>query len=75
MIKGYQTYLFRYKFQGAEWGFEIVARSEEEAKRRLQSMQYANYDGELYARIPYELGWLAKAAVFLRNLFANKKTA
>lgn len=49
---GYQRYLFEYRFEGAEWGIEIVARSPGEAKERLNAMNWAQYKGEIKAKIP-----------------------
>lgn len=46
------VYLFSYRFEGAEYGFEIPARNEAEAKRRLSAMGLARYDGKLVAKIP-----------------------
>ncbi|CAD5300692.1 hypothetical protein BOSE62_70399 [Bosea sp. 62] len=49
-----RRYLFEYRHDGAEWGVEIAARSPEEAKRRLQAMTWARFEGEIKAsaRIP-----------------------
>ena len=33
----YERYLFEYRFQDAEWAFEIVAKSPHEAKERLRA--------------------------------------
>lgn len=63
-----KTYLFSYSHQGVRWNFEIPAESEADAKVRLGKMQYANFDGELIAKIPSSSGWLARAVVSLRNL-------
>ena len=63
-----KTYLFSYRFDGDEYGFDIVADSRDEAMARLAMIKaWAKYDGELIAAVPASLGWLAKAIVFGRN--------
>lgn len=57
-VSQYRKYLFSYRFEGAEYGFDIPATSPDEAKRRLSAMGMARYDGELYATIPVPSGGL-----------------
>jgi hypothetical protein len=45
-------YLFTYHFDGADYGFSILARSEAEARARIKMLPLARYDGELVERIP-----------------------
>ena len=33
------TYLFKYVYQGMEWGFRMYAESIEDAERRVEAMQ------------------------------------
>jgi hypothetical protein len=47
----FQTYLFRYRHAGKEWGFEIQATSLADANTRLSQMTFARYDGVLVASI------------------------
>jgi hypothetical protein len=49
-----KRYLFEYRHDGSEWGVEITASSPEEARRRLQAMTWARFEGEIKAsvRIP-----------------------
>jgi hypothetical protein len=49
---GYQRYLFEYRFDGAEWGIEITARSPQEAKERIAALTWARYKGEIKTKIP-----------------------
>jgi hypothetical protein len=65
----YQTYLFTYRHDGAEWTLEIKARDVHDAKERLKALPFARYDGELIAKVPVSLGPLMKAAVWLRNVW------
>jgi len=64
----YQTYLFTYRHDGAEWTLEIKARDIHDAKERLKALPFARYDGELIAKVPVSLGPLMKVAVWLRNV-------
>jgi hypothetical protein len=47
-----KTYLFSYRYEGANYAFEIPAESAEDARRRVARLQYATYDGELVAKVP-----------------------
>ena len=69
MEKSVNTYLFSYRFGGKQYGFDIMAASEEEAMARLYAIRFASYDGVLVARIPAKLGFIARALVFFGNFF------
>jgi len=57
----FQKYLFTYRFDGDQYGFDIPARSPAEAKARLIAMGLARYDGEIKLTIPVPGGgWLAR---------------
>ena len=62
---GYQRYLFSYRFDGDEYGFDIPARNAAEAKARLSAMGMARYDGEIKATIKVPMGG------FLSRLFSR----
>jgi hypothetical protein len=64
----FQTYLFTYRHDDAEWTLEIKARNVHDAKARLKALPFARLDGELVAKVPLSLGPLAKLAVWLRNV-------
>ena len=57
---GWQMHLFSYNFEGAEYSFEIPARSAEEAKRRVQALVWAKYDGELSFMLAIRPGLLTR---------------
>jgi hypothetical protein len=61
-----QRYLFEYKFDNAEWGFEIVAANPAEARERLKAISWAQYKGEIYAKIPVTPGPVVRALSRLR---------
>ena len=64
-----KTYLFSYNYQGSDYSLEIPACSIDEAKERLSRMVYANYDGELVAKIPAlpSTGIIIRLVTFIRN--------
>lgn len=70
----YSEHLFSYSFDGAIWGFSIMAKSEDDAKHRLKALAWAKYDGEIMARIPAVAGsgLLVRGMVGLRNIVARK---
>ena len=47
----YGHYLFEYRHDGSEWGLEIVAKSPEDARQRLNALSWATYKGEIAAKI------------------------
>ena len=52
MASPFKTYLFSYNHDGARWAFDIQAKDAADARRRLASIAFAKYDGELVASIP-----------------------
>jgi hypothetical protein len=63
----FKTYLFSYSHNGSEWGFEIQAENEEDARLRVSKMMYAKYDGELAMKIPAQMGVLPRFLIMLLN--------
>ena len=64
----FATHLFSYRFDGAKWTIDIRARNEDEARRRLQALAWATYDGVLVARVPVPAtGPIVRLANWLRN--------
>lgn len=47
-----KEHLFRYRYEGRTYGFSLDASSPADAKERLKQLTFAQYDGELVARIP-----------------------
>lgn len=64
----YATHLFSYPFEGAKWTIDIRARDEGEARRRLQALAWATYDGELIARFPVLPGPISRLVSSLRRI-------
>ena len=65
--KKFKTYLFSYTHNNSEWGFEIQAENEKDAKLRVSKLMYARYDGELAMKIPAQLGFFPRLLVTLLN--------
>lgn len=69
-----KTYLFSYHHDGANWSFDVQAKDEEDAKSRVAKMAWAKLDGKLYAKIPAQLSWPARATVWLLNRLSLSNT-
>ena len=63
----YATHIFSYRFNGRQYTVDIIAKDADEAKERLKALAWAKYDGELVARVPADLGILARLFVAARN--------
>jgi hypothetical protein len=68
-----RTYLFSYYYHGDRFSLEVPAYSKDEAAGRVRQMVSAVYDGEVFAEIPANLGWLGKVIVAARNTFAGAR--
>ena len=54
-----KEYLFSYNYGGAEWGLTVFATDPEDAQKKVKSIYYATYDGEVKMTIPVPGGnWL-----------------
>ncbi len=51
-MPSYQRHLFRYRYDGQSWSFEIPASSAAEARERLARLGSAQYDGVVVATVP-----------------------
>ncbi len=49
---GFAVYLFEYGHKGARWGIEVRATDPEDAKDRIRALAFAQYRGEVVAKIP-----------------------
>jgi len=47
-----KRYMFDYRFDGSEYSIDIFARSLDEAKAKLNALNFARYRGEVKAVIP-----------------------
>lgn len=67
-----RTYLFSYAHDGARWQFEILASSPSDARARVKKLDLAEYDGELIAKVPTQIGWIAKFLVWAQNFLRDR---
>ena len=67
MDEKWPTHLFEYHHDGATWSIEIPARSELDAKERVDKLQNATYLGVLQMKIPVELGVFARLICWWQN--------
>lgn len=63
----HKTFLVRYRYDGAEWGFRLPARDFDDAKARLTRLSFATIDGELVTTLPATTGPLAALITGLRK--------
>lgn len=67
----YKTYLFSYKHAGARWSFEIMAKDPQDAKARIAKLIYAEYDGQVFTKIPVSCGAIARLVAWIKTLFRH----
>ena len=65
----WNSYLFEYYHEGSSWSFEIPARSEQEARERVNKLSNAKYLGEIQLTVPRRYGFVARLACWANNLF------
>lgn len=63
----YKTFVVHYRYDGAEWGIQIPARSFEDAEARLARLAYGTVKGEVVMTLPGSTGPLAVIVTKLRN--------
>lgn len=73
---GYRRYLFEYRYEGSDWGLEIIARSPEEARERLGALTWARYKGEIAAKIPVPgAGFIERITTRFSQIMASRGRA
>lgn len=63
-----RRFLFTYRFEGADYGFDIVAKDAAEAKARVRQIALARYDGEIFATVKIPFGGLLARLFGWRNV-------
>ncbi len=63
----YKTFVVHYRYDGAEWGIQIPAKSFEDAEARLSRLAYGTVKGELVMTLPAATGPLAAIVTGVRN--------
>ena len=71
--ENFKIYLFEYRHDDSQWGFEIQAASQADAEERVAKLQFATYRGEIAAKIPVLPGSNAfvRALCWMRNVGAT----
>jgi hypothetical protein len=67
----YHEFICDYSFDGQMWSVHIHAKSFAEAEERLKKIAHGKIVGMSKVEIPYELGWLAKGFVWLKQTFGG----
>ena len=63
-----QTYCFHYHFHGANWAFDLLAASPNEAEDRLRAIrETATYEGEFVGLVPLSPHWVDGVATWLNK--------
>lgn len=57
MSDDFKDYLFEYRFGDSWWCITIKARSAIEARERIGALTFAQYCGEVKAKIPVPFAW------------------
>lgn len=63
----YETHLFTYRHDGAEWILAIKATNADDARARIGKLAYATYNGVAISQTPVILAPSGIASVWLRN--------
>lgn len=63
----WNSYLFEYDHDGSSWSLEIPARSEQEARERVDKLSNARYLGEIKLKLPGHLGLPTRIVLWVRN--------
>lgn len=53
-----RKFLFNYRYDGDEYGLDVVAATPEEAKARVRAMSLARYEGEIHLTVHIPMGGL-----------------
>lgn len=63
----YQTHLFTYRHDGAEWVLAIKATDADDARARIGKLAYATYDGVAVAQMPAVMAPIGILSVWVQN--------
>ncbi len=70
MDSEYETHLFTYRHDGAEWLLAIKATDADDARARIGKLAYATYDGVAISQTPVFLAPIGIISVWVRNALA-----
>ena len=71
MERTYQTHMFTYRHDGAEWMLTLQATDANDARVRIGKLAYATYDGVVLAQMPTFLAPIGMLSVWARNAVAT----
>ncbi len=63
----FETHLFTYRHDGAEWVLAIKATNATDARARIGKLAYATYDGVAISQMPAILSPIGISSIWLRN--------
>jgi|EndMetStandDraft_7_1072992.scaffolds.fasta_scaffold582389_1 hypothetical protein len=69
MVDKFQTHLFTYRHDGAEWVLAIDATDADDARARIGKLAYATYNGVAVSRMPAVLTPFGILSIWLRNAY------
>lgn len=67
MERKYETHMFTYRHDGAEWMITLHATDADDARRRIGKLAYATYDGVVVSQAPAVLAPIGMLSVWARN--------
>jgi hypothetical protein len=68
--KPFETHLFTYRHDGAEWVLAIKATDADDARARIGKLAYATYNGVGISQTPAVLAPIGMLSVWARNTAA-----
>jgi hypothetical protein len=68
MERAYQTHMFTYRHDGAEWTLMLKATDADDARARIGKLAYANYDGIVDSQMPAAFAPIGIVSVWAKNL-------
>lgn len=71
MERSYETHMFTYRHDGAEWMLTVQAIDADDARARIGKLAYASYDGVVHSQMPAVMAPVGLISVWARNLAAT----
>ncbi len=70
MERRYETHMFTYRHDGAEWTLVLQATDADDARVRIGKLAYATYDGVVQSQLPAAIAPIGIVSVWAQNLAA-----
>jgi hypothetical protein len=67
--KHFETHMFTYRHDGAEWAFMVKATDSDDARRRVGAMAHASYDGVVHSTSSAYAAQLGIVGCWLANFW------